>query len=151
MISRKTYSNGIVQMTTGITRGILFFIVLAAASVSATAFAELETTDPAKVEPLSRMKEVTGVVTGRTRYNLSVEYEVTESSSREMVLPVDDKTQLSGFKSLSEIKTGDTIKAVYKQLYEKKDDSSEMVVGTAATKVALVKSGTNASMISKEN
>jgi hypothetical protein len=105
--------------------------------------------EPAQPEPF-HMKHVEGTVVASTRYNLSIETAKKGGVVSEMVLPVDEKTQIRGYGRIEDIRRGDTISAQYKQTYQTDDKGREMTTGTTATDINLVRSASSGKLVSKE-
>ena len=85
---------------------------------------------------------VSGEIVSTNRQALSVEYAKTNSTSEEMLLPVDDKVEVSGPKSLAELKPGDRVSVSYRQTYREDKDGQRIVLKTMATKISLLRSAT---------
>ncbi|HTL48549.1 MAG TPA: hypothetical protein VL688_10875 [Verrucomicrobiae bacterium] len=105
--------------------------------------------EPAQQEPF-HVKHVEGTVVASTRYNLSIETAKKGGIVSEMVLPVDEKTQIRGYGRISDIRRGDTISAQYKQTYQTDDKGKEIVTGAMATDINLVRSASSGKLVSKE-
>ena len=110
-------------------------LVLALGLSGSLAWAEQAKKDQEKVVS----KEVTGQVIWVGKRAISVEYDRTQESTYEMLLPVSSETKVERVKSLSELKRGDTVSVKYKQRSKKGEDGQDVILATVATKVALVR------------
>jgi|GEM_PF-3423024 len=104
----------------------------------------------AEKEELFHIKSVKGTVAARTRYNLSVETGQEGGTVFEMVLPLNDKTKLQGYESISEIERGDVIAAKFKEKYELDEAGEERVTASMATEISVVRSSSSNKLVSKE-
>ncbi len=100
-----------------------------------------------KVELPSKIKEISGLILARTRTNLSVETSQDGSSSMEYIVPFDKTTKLRGYRNFADIRKGDTISARLKQSYEVDEKGKELVRGTIAAQISLVKSSQGGKLV----
>jgi hypothetical protein len=100
-----------------------------------------------KVELPVKVKDISGKVLARTRTNLSVETQIDGTSSMEYVVPFDRNTKLRGYRNFSEIRKGDTVSARLKQSYEVDPKGKELIRGTIATQISLVKSSQGGKLV----
>jgi len=101
-----------------------------------------------KVELPTKVKDISGKVLARTRTNLSVETQIDGTSSMEYVVPFDRNTKLRGYRNFAEIRKGDHVSARLKQSYEVDQKGKDLIRGTIATQIALVKISTDGKLAS---
>lgn len=132
---------------------IVFFLLVAGSVLNASETVPAsQAASPAPADnSLSRIKEVRGTVIARMRNNLSVETEIKGTQSFELLLPFDKKTKLRGYASTDEIKRGDVIAARFEQKYVTDDQGQDLVTGTVATEIELVRSSAEGKLRSKDN
>ena len=73
-------------------------------------------TEPAAKEAL---KQIQGAVSAVNKHGIAVDYERSETASKEIYLPFASKLTVQGVKSLSDLHMGDTVMVEYKELLEK--------------------------------
>jgi hypothetical protein len=128
-------------------RRLIFMVVIVFAfSVTFAQAAEPEKKD----DRLFHMKTMQGEVMGKTRTNLSVEFNRDGNNTFEAVLPIDDKVKFVGYRSYNEVKLFDSIRSELKEFYEVDKDGKERVTGKVATKIELIRGNTHGSFFSKE-
>ena len=110
---------------------------------AAAAKAPAKSAAPAKAEEPLILKHdsVQGVITGKTKRNISVEFAGDDTGAQEMLLPFNDKTRTERFKSIAELERGDMIEVEFERAYRKpvEGEKEPVLVRTTAEVVRLVK------------
>ena len=107
-------------------------LAVAAAMPAASALEEMDHSEVAA-------KSISGQVIFISSRAISVEYDSTETSSKETLLPINDKTALDHLRSVKELKRGDLVRVEFEQTFREDASGQRVVLGTVATRVALVK------------
>ncbi len=112
--------------------------------------AQAEISQVAEPEGQVEMSQVTGTVSSITQQAISIEYSRTKKNAFEMVLPIDEKTRFERFRTLAELKPGDTVTVRYQQLFKPGEDGGKVILKTTATDVSLVRSAPAQALSSRE-
>lgn len=110
---------------------VSLFILLAAT----TAGAEESPAEKLKVESA----DLTGEITAASRTGIGVQYQITSEGSREIYLPIDEKTRLDRIFSPTDLRPGDTVQVRYERTYREPQQGKRLFVRTRAATVALVR------------
>jgi hypothetical protein len=120
-------------------RVAVFGVLLGLAASSGWAATEPAKKPTAKNQETVVSKTITGEVVWVGKRAISVEYDRTAESSYEMLVPVGGDTKVERIKSLSDLKRGDVVSVQYKQRSKKAEDGKDVVLGTMASHVALIR------------
>ena len=83
-------------------------------------------------------KVVEGKVVHVSKRAISVEYEVTDQGSYEMLLPLAGSLEVRGAASVADLKYGDQVKVGIEQSYRTGDDGQPVLVKTEALVIVLL-------------
>lgn len=84
------------------------------------------------------VKHVSGTISGVNRMGISVEYEKSETSAKEMYLPFQMPMRYSGLTDVKELHPGDAVEVEYKEVTTTDKVSHETQVRRVATAVILM-------------
>ena len=86
-----------------------------------------------------RKGSVTGRLAAKTKRSISVEYEETEDTATDMLLPYDAKTKFVRVQNASELQRGATVEVKYEQSYKEDETGRAVLLGTVAKEIALIR------------
>lgn len=89
-------------------------------------------------------KTVTGQVVSITPGMISIEYARTETASKEILIPLDEETQLSHLRGLEDIREGDRVAVEHRETHTENDEGKWLNFKRVATKISLVRRATDA-------
>ncbi len=106
--------------------------------------------EQSKGEETAKPSMMTGKIMGKTRQNISVEYENKGDQTFEALIPIDSKTKLAGYKKFQDIQEGDVVRVEMLKTFVTDDDGNEIKTGTLATSITLIRSNTAGKLVSRE-
>lgn len=126
---------------------IAFFMAAPASAADKTAAVTMPPPAKASVPsaelPVVTLEETKGTVSSVSPTSIAVLYETKGSEEFEIMIPIDPKAKLEGYKKRSEIKPGDTVKLKYEKTVTA-PGRPEQKISMKAKVISFIKRASNA-------
>lgn len=96
-------------------------------------------TKKAQLTEKVKSKNIRGEVVSFTEDLIVVEYYRKSSISKEILIPQDKKTKLENFGKSGDVKTGDSVRVIFKETYKVDEDGKRSDFKRVAVKISLLR------------